>query len=68
MGKLKVLVRNLYGFFVIERVLMRLKNLKVYALIEEEIRTQIQNLSDKNLKHKWQNLLNRNYLDSISNE
>ena len=47
-----------------ERVLMRLKNEDLYREIELEIKEQIPNLGDKNLKTKWQSLLSRDYITS----
>lgn len=60
----KQLVRNLYGFFVMERVLMRLKDVELYRELEFEIKAQIPLLGDKNLKTKWTNLLSRDYISS----
>jgi hypothetical protein len=59
--KMKILTRNLYGFFVVERSLMRCRDENISKNLRTEINSSIQGLSDKNLKTKWKNLLTRNY-------
>lgn len=53
---MKMLIRNMYGFFVVERALMRSNDEKIKQEIAVEIMNNIKSLSDKSLKRKWTKL------------
>jgi hypothetical protein len=50
---MKMLIRNMYGFFVVERALMRSDDEEMKREIAIEISANIKSLSDKSLKRKW---------------
>lgn len=53
---MKMLIRNMYGFFVVERAIMRSDDDEVKRQIAKEISLNIKSLSDKSLKRKWTKL------------
>ena len=55
---MKMLVRNMYGFFVVERALMLSNDEDIKQEILAKIMVDIKSLSDKSLKRKWTKLYN----------
>lgn len=53
---IKMIVRNMYAFFVVERALLRSHDKVVNEQIANEILANIKSLSDKSLKRKWTKL------------
>jgi len=53
---MKMLIRNMYGFFVVERALMRSNDEQIKKEIANEIMANIKSLSDKSLKRQWTKL------------
>ena len=55
---MKMLVRNMYGFFVVERALMLSNDEDIKQEILAKIMVDIKSLSDKSLERKWTKLYN----------
>ena len=60
--RLRILVRVNYGFYVIERILLRCTNEFVKAKLRDEVTKNIGFVGAANLKAKWMDLLERSRL------
>ena len=57
--KLRILIRVNYGYYVVERILIRCHNESVKANLRDEIWKNLGYLGNNLLKNKWYDLLER---------
>ena len=53
---MKILIRNLYGFFVSERALFTCESIALRRMLLGVIERLLDGVADKNLRLKWANL------------
>ena len=63
--RVRILVRNIYGYYVVERVLMRCTNEAQKSVLCDEILKNLAFLGNKTLKTKWFDLINRSKIGKL---
>jgi hypothetical protein len=64
--RIRVLIKVNYGFYVIERVLLRSTDEQVKGPLRDEVFSNIGLVATQNLKNKWLDLLERSRLGLLS--
>lgn len=57
--KLRILIRNNYGYYVVERILMHCQNEQLNHRVRSEINKNIGFLGGNPLKNKWLSLIDK---------
>jgi len=57
--RVRILIRNIYGYYVVERVLMRCQDEGIKEDLRNEVIRNLSYLSNKALRTKWQDLVER---------
>ncbi len=61
----RALIRNIYGYYVVERVLMRCTNDTLKQQLRDEVLQNLPYLGNKNLKHKWIDLIEKSKMGEL---
>lgn len=64
--RIRILVRVNYGYYVVERVLLRCTNEQVKAALREEVFKNLGYIGANNLKCKWMDLLEKSRLSILN--
>ncbi len=57
--RIRIMIRNIFGYYVVERILMRSSDNSVTSFLCEEISKNLAYLGNKQLKAKWIDLIDK---------
>jgi hypothetical protein len=57
--RIRIIARVNYGYYVVERILLRCTNEQVKTQLRDEVLRNISYIGTTNLKNKWMDLLER---------